>query len=260
MIEAFKPNASLTGRAWAILLVLQAGLFLGLWSMGGAYSIPGPVETLQTLGRLIREEGLLYELIFVSLSVNVMAIMISSVLSIGLSYLTVLPVARPLVEFCSKARFFSLTGFVTVFTFAFGGGYWLKVSLLSFGMSVFFITSMASVVASIPKAEWDQARTLRMSPWRSVWEVVVLGKADEAFEVLRQNAAIGWMMLTMVEGLVRSQGGIGTLLLNTLKYRQFDVVFAIQLVLFLVGFAQDQLLAYIKYLTCPYAHLTLERK
>jgi len=260
MIEAFKPNGSVTGRAWTVLLVIQTGLFLGLWSLGGAYSIPPPWEVVQTLGRLIREEGLLYELIFVSLSVNAMAILFSTVLSIGLSYLTVLPVARPLVEFCSKARFFSLTGFVSVFTFAFGGGYWLKVSLLTFGMSVFFITSMAAVVASIPKEDWDQARTLRMGGWRAVWEVVVLGKRDEAFEVLRQNAAIGWMMLTMVEGLVRSQGGLGTMLLNTLKYRMFDVVFALQLTLFLVGLAQDQLLAYAKHVFCPYSNLTLERR
>ena len=56
--------------------------------------------------------------------------------------------------------------------------------------------------------KFDHARSLRFSDWRVVWEVVVLGTADKAFEILRQNAAIGWMMLTMVEGISRSEGGM----------------------------------------------------
>ncbi|MBL0220862.1 MAG: hypothetical protein IPQ07_44200 [Myxococcales bacterium] len=43
--------------------------------------------------------------------------------------------------------------------------------------------------------------------WRPV-EVVILERSDRAFEVLRQNAATGWMMLTMVRGVVRSSGGL----------------------------------------------------
>jgi NitT/TauT family transport system permease protein len=167
---------------------------------------------------------------------------------------------RPFVEFCSKARFFSMAGFVTMFTLAFGGGHGLKVALLTFGMTVFFVTSMSAVVAGIPRSEWDQARSLRMSPWRMVWEIVVLGKADEAFEVLRQNAAIGWMTLTLVEGLVRSEGGIGGILLTQSKYRHWDAVFAIQLTVLLVGIFQDRFIVYLKRVFCPYAFLTLERK
>jgi len=41
--------------------------------------------------------------------------------------------------------------------------------------------------------------------------VIVLGRADAAFDAMRQNAAMGWMMLTMVEGISRSEGGIGGL-------------------------------------------------
>src|SRR5437867_629398 len=84
-----------------------------------------------------------------------------------------------------------------------------QVALLVFGMTVFFVTSMLDVVAAIPKESFDHARTLRMGEWRTVWEVLVLGTAEKAMDVLRQNAAIGWMMLTMVEGISRSEGGVG---------------------------------------------------
>lgn len=259
MLNAFRPNRSLTGRVWTVILAGQAVMLLAAWSFGTRFLIPSPLEVLSGWLRMIQEEGLLYEL-GVSFKTNLQALALSTLVSVGLAYLTVLPVMRPLVEFATKARFFGLTGFAVIFTMIFGGGHGFKVALLVFGISVFFLTSMASIVASIPKAEFDYARSLRMSEWRMVWEIVVLGRIDEVFEALRQNAAIGWMMLTMVEGLVRSQGGVGALMLNQNKHFKLDAVFAIQVTILLVGFFQDRVLAWLKNVCCPYAALTLERK
>src|SRR5262249_50721307 len=123
-----------------------------------------------------------------------------------------------------------------------------------------FVTSMAAVIAAIPKADFDHARTLRMNEWRVVWEVVVLGTADKAFEVLRQNAAIGWMMLTMVEGISRAEGGIGAALLSQSKYFRLADVFATQIVLLVVGMLQDYAIGALRRFFAPYADLSLERK
>ena len=160
----------------------------------------------------------------------------------------------------SRFRFFGMAGFVIIFTRIFGGGHALKVALLVFGMSVFFLTSMVDVVASTTKAEFDHTRSLRMSRWRGIWEVVILGKADQAFDALRQNAAIGWMMLTMVEGLVRFEGGVGVVMLNESKYRNLAAVFAVQLTVLAVGIFQDMFLAWLKNVCCPHTRLSLESK
>jgi NitT/TauT family transport system permease protein len=119
---------------------------------------------------------------------------------------------------------------------------------------------MAAVILNLPKERFDHARSLGMSEWRVVWEVVILGTADEAFEVLRQNAAIGWMMLTMVEGISRAEGGIGAMLLNQNKHFHIAEVFAIQVVILTVGILQDYAIGALRNLFCPYAQLTLERK
>src|SRR5262249_27100097 len=153
-----------------------------------------------------------------SFKMNLEALAWTSLFALVLSYLTVLPVFRPVVAAVSKARFLSLVGFTLVFTLITGGGHELKLWLMVFAMTVFFVTSMASVIVQIPKESFDHARTLRMSEWRVVWEVVILGTADKAFEVLRQNAAIGWLMLTVAEGIVRSEGGVGAMLLAENKY------------------------------------------
>jgi NitT/TauT family transport system permease protein len=141
-----------------------------------------------------------------------------------------------------------------------GGGRPLKLVLLVFGMTVFFVTSMAQVVAAIPKGKFDHARTLKMGEWRVVWEVVVLGTIDQAIEVLRQNAAIGWMMLTMVEGISRAEGGVGAMLLNQNKHFHLPAVFAVQLLILSVGLLQDYGIGALKRVVCPYADLGLERR
>src|SRR5437763_17101161 len=132
--------------------------------------------------------------------------------------------------------------------------------MLVFAMTVFFVTSMAAVIVQIPKGTFDHARTLRMSEWRVVWEVVILGTADKAFEVLRQNAAMGWMMLTMVEGISRAEGGVGAMLLNQSKHFRLAEVFAIQIVVLLVGMTQDYAIGLARRLVCPYADLTMEKR
>ena len=203
-------------------------------------------------------QGLGQELL-ISVQLNLEALAWSTLISLGLAYLTVLPVFRPLVAAVSKGRFLSIVGFTFIFTLVFGGGHPLKASLLVFAISVFYVTSMAAVIAAIPRGEFDHARTLRMGEWRVVWEVVILGTTDKAFEVLRQNAAMGWMMLTMVEGIVRSEGGVGSLLLAENKQFLLPEVFAVQIVILGVGLLQDYLIGAARRLACPYADLTLER-
>jgi len=88
----------------------------------------------------------------------------------------------------------------------------------------------------------------------------VLGRADAAFDAMRQNAAMGWMMLTMVEGISRSEGGIGALLLNQNKHFRLEAVFAIQIAILLIGLFQDYSLGLAKKFLFPYADLQLEKR
>jgi NitT/TauT family transport system permease protein len=171
----------------------------------------------------------------------------------------VLPAVRPLVAGLSKLRFTGMVGWGFVLALYARGGHQLALWMLVFGMTPFFLTSMAAVVAAIPRDRFDHARTLQMGEWRVVWEVIVRGTLDQALEVLRQNAAMGWMMLTMVEGIVRSERGLGTLLLNENKHLQLDAVFAMILVVLLVGALQDGALAWLRRALCPAADLVKER-
>jgi NitT/TauT family transport system permease protein len=248
------PNQIPSRGAARLLILVQCAAALAFWWMSPLEVLPRPDEVLRAFGGLWLEQGLGRELL-TSFTMNLQALALTVVLGLLLSYLTVVPFFRPLASAVSKGRFLGLIGLTFVFTLMLSGGHSLKVALLVFGMTVFFVTSMSEVVAAIPKENFDLARTLRMREWRVVWEVVVLGTADKAFEVLRQNAAIGWMMLTMVEGISRSEGGVGAMLLNQNKHFHLAEVFAIQLSILAVGLLQDQVLRALRQLLCPHAEL-----
>jgi NitT/TauT family transport system permease protein len=255
--EAWRPNGHPTLSVQRGLVLVTAVVLLGAWCLHPAL-LPGPGEVVAAYPGLLGQ-GLFYQL-YVSLVTNLQALGISCALMVPLAYLTVLPALRPFVRALSKARFLGLTGFVILFTIFFGGGHALKVALLVFGMSVFLVTSLYEVVERIPREEFDHARTLRMGSWGSVLEVVVIGRFDEVLDTIRQNAAMGWVMLTMVEGLVRFEGGLGTMMLAEDKHIRLDAVFAIQIVVLLIGVLQDWALLLLRKVLCPYASLTLERQ
>jgi len=258
-LAAFLPNRIVSAQVMRLIGIAELLIFVLVWVKSPFKVLPRPDEVAHALRGLWMQQGLGQELA-TSFKLNLEALGWASLFSLGLAYLTVIPVFRPLVTAISKGRFLSIVGFTFIFTLIFGGGHPLKLSLLVFAVTVFYLTSMAAVIAAIPKGDFDHARTLRMGEWRVVWEVVVLGTLDKAFEVLRQNAAMGWMMLTMVEGIVRSEGGIGSMLLSESKHFLLPQVFAIQIVILVVGMVQDYVIGLVRTVVCPYADLTLERK
>src|SRR5205814_6844563 len=142
-------------------------------------SLPTPPEIWRALGSMWWEHGMGPELV-TTIKLISHAILLTVIISLALSYATVVAFFRPLVDAISKLRFLGLTGLVFPFTLMTGGGYNLKVALLTFGMTTFFVTSMAQVVIEIPRAQFDYMRVLGASELRILWEVVVLGTLDRA--------------------------------------------------------------------------------
>ena len=98
-------------------------------------------------------------------------------------------------------------------------------------------------------------RVLGASEVRIFWEVVVRGTLDRALDITRQNLAIGWAMITMVEGISRAEGGIGALILNQNKHFHLAEVYAILIVILVVGLLLDYLMGVVVRVLCPYVSL-----
>ena len=241
----FKPFSIVGRRVLLTMTGLQVLFVLLVWQLSGGGLIPGPLRVLKALGELLTT-SLLFDNLPASLLLTLKALIYSVVLTLLFSYLSVMPFFRPLAQFVVKCRYLTLTGLIFIFTLLTRDGGALKLSLLVFGIVPFFTTSFLSVILRTPSQEFELCQTLGYSRWETLYEVIIVGKADQVFEVVRQNFAIAWMMITMVEGLNMSEGGIGTLLIKYNKYNDLPHVLALQAVVFGIGLCFDYLLGALR--------------
>lgn len=238
--------------AWTAVWI---GFFLLEWQFSGMRFLPKPGEVLGAFETL-RQQGVFLEY-GPSLITMFEAVLWTMVISLTLAYLSVISALDFEIKFVAGLRYLGLVGLMLFFTLIAPSGHILKVMVLTFGMTVFYLRDMLHVVSNIPQEEYDHAKTLGMGPWRTVYEVVVLGTLADALESLRVNAAMGWMMLTMVEALVQSEGGIGRELYLNNKHMDLAAVGAILITLFCLGLIQDFIIGAVKdYIVCPYSRLT----
>jgi len=250
----FKPFERINRTTVIMLVAIQVIVLLSIWQAAPAGLIPSPLRIGEALGGLLTS-SLLWDNVLVSLLLTLKALLYSVLITLVFSYLSVVPFFRPLAHFIVKCRYLTLTGLIFIFTLLTRDGSQLKLSLLVFGIVPFFTTSFLSVIMQTNAQEFELCQTLGYGRWQSLYEVIVVGKADQVFEVVRQNFAIAWMMITMVEGLSMSEGGVGTLLIKYNKYNDLVHVIALQAVIFGLGLFFDHLLGRLRHWFFPYTKL-----
>ncbi len=252
------PNKVLqNSSAMTIGLIWLIGT-LAIWTFSGSKVFPAPMEIIKGGHDLFFKNDFTTHL-FISTWLCIKAIFYASVISLSIALLSVIPIFRPFTGIAGKARFLSTVGLVFIFAQLTVDTNSLKMTLLVFCIGIFMVTSFLSIVSEIKKEELDYARTLKLNDWHIVWEVIILGKADQFLEAIKQNFAIAWVMLAMVENLCRAEGGIGVLLFQEDKLFHLSSVYAIQIIVLFVGISIDWTLGFIRRVFCPYSVLTLNK-
>ena len=254
MKNIFKPFASISKQTTIIMIVVQVIVTLLIWHTTSNGLIPKPGNVAIAFGKLITTK-LLIDNMLVSLVLTLKAMFYSIIITLFFAYASVIPFFKSIAQFIVKCRYLTLTGLIFIFTLLTKDGSELKLSLLVFGIVPFFVTSFLSVIVRINPQEYELCKTLGYNNWQTLYEVIIIGKADQVFEILRQNFAISWLMITMVEGLSMSEGGIGSLLIKYNKYNDLTNVIALQLVIFIIGLCFDFLLGTTRHWLFPHSKL-----
>jgi NitT/TauT family transport system permease protein len=121
-------------------------------------------------------------------------------------------------------------------------------------MTTFLTTSLIQMILDIPEEEISHARTLGCTRWEILWEVVIKGRFDYVFELVRQNLAIVWMMLVTVESILVAAGGLGFLIKNNDKLGDNGKVIAIQIIIVVLGLFLDFIITKIRKLIFRYSN------
>jgi sulfonate transport system permease protein len=254
MNKIFQPFKMISKQTFIIVVAIQVVMTLVIWHTASDGLIPKPGQVAKAFIQLVTGR-LLFDNMLVSLLLTLKAMLYSIIITLLFAYLSVIPFFNSIARFIVKCRYLTLTGLIFIFTLLTKDGSELKLSLLVFGIVPFFVTSFLSVIVNINKQEFELCKTLGYNNWQTLYEVIIIGKADQVFEILRQNFAISWLMITLVEGLSMSEGGIGTLLIKYNKYNDLTNVLALQLVIFAIGLFFDYLLGLARHWLFPYTKL-----
>src|SRR4051812_48288967 len=96
LLEAFLPNRAGSGNVMRIIILAEILLALAIWIRSPFEVLPKPGEVFAALKWLWLTQGLARDL-FISFRLNLAALFWTTVISLVLSYLTVLPAFRPIV-------------------------------------------------------------------------------------------------------------------------------------------------------------------
>ena len=238
-----------------LLSITQAVLFLTFAQFNSNELIPKPIGVVSSALKTMAAPGFLDNFV-ATLGLILKSMTISIVVSLFFVYLSLVPAFKGITIFISKLRFLTYTGLIFVFTILVHNGSQIKMSLLLFGVIPYFVTTLLAYIydpndKSFQK-EYELCYTLKFNRWQTLYEVVIKGRLHLVLEVIRGNFAICWMMITSVEGICMSEGGLGTMMIKSNKYMKMDDVFAILLIILATGILFDYIFDILKVWMFPY--------
>jgi ABC-type nitrate/sulfonate/bicarbonate transport system permease component len=80
----------------------------------------------------------------------------------------------------------------------------------------------------------------------------VRGTGPQMLEVIAQNAAIGWVMITAIETYNRTEGGIGSQIYAYSSVNNLPAVYAYLIIIGVIAVAEDWLFALVKRIAFPH--------
>ena len=253
--EMVRVYGSLGVFARSNLVIVWIGLLLAVWFFNPIKALPFPREVLRAFGHMWSAaggQGLLYN-VYVTLKLNIVGLGYAAIISLAIAYLSVIPLFQPVNKMVQWLRYIPIVGFNLVFLTLFTIGWPMKVAMLTTGMSFFLVTSMTGVIASIPRMKYELAKVLGYNDWHVFYSVIVRPTLPEMIDMIAQNAAIGWVMITAIETYNRTEGGIGSQIYAYSSTNNLAEVYAYLLIIGVIAAAEDWLFKLIKRLMFPYS-------
>lgn len=230
-----------------ISAVVGVSLAFGLWcaaSYGGLVRrdfLPAPGDVLAALKYLHFEQALVRSAIASFLRVTA-GFAVSAAIAYPLGLLLgafprlkslLFPVLAPL-------RYLPIAGIVPLTILWFQISETQKIAALFLGSFFYLLAGVVEAVELVEETYLQTAYTLGANTRQVVFRVLVPGSAPAVFEAFRVMYGIGWTYILVAEA-VAAEYGLGALTITAQRRAHTDQVFALILVILLIGYASDAL-------------------
>lgn len=207
--------------------------------------LPTPLQVVQAFPDLIQEEGLIPNTLL-SIWRNLQGYFWAVLICIPIGFVIGLyPLFRGLFgKQVDALRYLPLTALVGLFITWFGIEERMKIAFLSFGIIVYLLPVVIQRIFEVKDVYLKMAFTLGATDWQTIKTVYLPSVMSKLIDDIRVLTAISWTYIIIAE-LLNKDGGIGALIYTAGRRGQVPDVFAVLIVIILIGFLQDRVFVYL---------------
>jgi NitT/TauT family transport system permease protein len=156
-------------------------------------------------------------------------------------------------------RYLPLSALTGLFIIWFGIEDQMKIAFLAFGILVYLLPVVVQRIDEVDDVYVKTLHTLGARNWDTIKQVFIPAVGSKLIDDIRVLTAISWTYIIIAELLNRA-GGIGSLIFTKARQGQIDKVFAVLIVIVLIGFIQDRVFAYMDKRLYPHKYETIKTK
>lgn len=246
--KLFALRGELSKKEALFIQIMGMITLLSLWQAAVTFLnisrgiLPSPAEVVGSFKELLQNDNLIFNL-FYSLKINLYGYAEAISLCVPLGFvLGLFPLFR---EMFSKpldsVRFLPISALTGLFIAWFGIDSTMKVQFLTFGISVYLLPLVVQRVNEVEQVYCDTVYTLGANKLQTITSVFIPAVFSKISDDIRVITAVSWTYIIIAELVNRADGGIGSLAYLASRQSRLDKVFAVLLVIILVGFIQDKL-------------------
>lgn len=259
MNKMFKIEGDISPKMSGFVSLIGFALLIFVWylvtAIGNVPSsiFPSPQKVLSSYGDLLRD-GLIHNTWF-SVKLNLLGYMEAVLVSIPIGFaMGLIPAFRSLVsKYFDAFRFLPLPAVTGVFVVWFGIELAMKVHFLSFGIMLYLIPVIVQRIDEIESIHKQTITTLGASSWQKIKYLYFPYTISKISDDIRVLIAISWTYIVIVE-LLNKEGGIGGMIFTASKQSYTHHIFALIVIIIIIGYIQDLLFKALDRFFFPFKH------
>ncbi|MCB9284351.1 MAG: ABC transporter permease subunit [Lewinellaceae bacterium] len=207
--------------------------------------LPTPQLVVESIPELLYQDKLLANT-WDSIWINIRGYLWAVLLSIPLGFIIgLVPMVRGLFSKQVDAlRYLPLTALTGLFIIWFGIEDEMKVAFLAFGIIVYLLPVVVQRIFEVEDVYTTTVFTLGATDWQTIRTVYFPSVMSKVIDDIRVLTAISWTYIIIAE-LLNKQGGIGALIYTKSRQGEIPKVFAMLIIIVLIGFLQDRIFVWM---------------
>lgn len=217
-------------------------------------TLPSPRDVLFSYGELYRDDAVIGNTIY-SVGLNLGGYIEAIFVSLLIGFIIgLIPFFRAMLSrYVDAIRYIPLTAVTGIFIAWFGIELNMKVQFLAFGIFVYLLPVVVQRIDEVEKVYLQTAFTLGANTWQTIRNVFWPSVSSRIFDDIRVLTAISWTYIIVAE-MVNRDSGVGAMIFMAQRQSRLDKVFAILLIIVLVGVLQDLIFKWLDKMFFPYKY------